>query len=136
MVAFGAQRGLRGAEGLEFEELAATVHRLLTSPPRPRTEGRPIRIQVLDEEGSLVCRLEATETARVEALHGHPRDRVAIRAAHDVVEDFERLYGDVGPELAHLVTGLTREQLLAAGGVEFVDAQNDRVLRRWPLPRA
>jgi hypothetical protein len=135
IVAFDCQIGLRGAERLEFDVLVAALERVVEEGPKPRAVGAPILIRVLVENDALVCRLDEAETARVEALLGHPHERLSVSAAHDVMQDFERLYGDIGPELAHVVTGLTLEQLFAAGGVRFVDALTSRVLRQWPRPR-
>lgn len=135
VVAFGCQIGLRGAEKLEFDELSAAIDRVLAQPAAPRTQGAPVRIGVSHENGAVVCRLDQAEMARIAAVQGHPHESVAVRTARDVLDDFEEIYGEIGPEFAQVITGLTLEQLFAIGGFQFVDAATHRVLRQWPRAR-
>jgi len=133
---FGCVAGLRGAEELEFDELAAALLALLSSPRRTGASS-PLRVLVgTDAAGGVEYRLDAESAERARRATGQPRERLSVGAARDVVEEFERLYGDLGPELALVLTGLSADDLVAAGGVRFVDARSGRTLREWPRPGA
>jgi hypothetical protein len=137
-VGFGCQINFRTRAQAEFDALAAAVENVLVATPKPRTDGIPIRILVSNENGALVCRLDGAAIERVKALQGQPNEVELVgqvSATHAVIEDFNRIYGDITPELVSTLTRLTKDQLLAMGGFHFVDKKTNQILHTWPQPR-
>ncbi|MCK6529130.1 hypothetical protein L6R50_16770 [Myxococcota bacterium] len=58
----------------------------------------------------------------------HPAPNVFI--GYDTLLDFERIHGPMWPQVATMLTGLTREQIRDLGGAVLFDPVNQREVAR------
>lgn len=114
-----------------FDELQGRACDLYADPSPPPWMGRePLTVNVATDEDGWRFQLDEPSAARIARHSGSEIERTTLGIRFDVADDFRSLYGSLYPHVGEWVTGLSRDALLALGGVRFL--QNGQVLALWP----
>ena len=107
-----------------FTNLRAALLRLFDDPHQAARglDAERLRIRVEVDEHRWRFTLDPNDRSRAPALV------TSVTIPIDVADDFRELHGALEPHAAEWVTGLSREEILRRGGVQFVGA----IARRWP----
>jgi hypothetical protein len=117
---FGAIQALEGEPARrEFHELVRAALRLV---PKTTAAPGPVTLLAFSEPDGITYHLDEASRQRL----GAPA--TSVKMSSEVQHD----YGDLLPEIALLLTRLTRGELTAAGGARIVDAASRHQLAAWP----
>ena len=98
-------------------------------------KAEPLVIYATREFDGYTYQLDPLSEDRVRQLntrYARPQKMPRIFISYDMKEDFEKLVGPFVDELVPLLTGLRDEEILALGGVQFVDPRTDSVMLTYP----
>jgi len=128
---FWVSAGLEGQELDEFDELSSRAIALLDRRGSPWRALPPLIAVVRLEPDGFTCSLDPESAKRAEASLGFalPAERVTV--SREVESGIQTVIDDLMPELAHILTRLSADKMLALGGVRFVTAEG-RTLGEWP----
>jgi hypothetical protein len=104
-----------------------------TRPLPPWMDGKPIAIEVWQEDDKRIYQPSVDSMARLRLRHG-PRWK-SKRLTIDIFDqlDFEHYHGDLSPEAVSTLTDLSLNELAAFGGVKVqVRGNPGQVLFEWP----
>lgn len=133
-IRYGYQYSLVGECVQEFDDLAVRILDILEHPPEPvEQHAAPFKIRLSFGADTFAYALNEESKRRLRARHGgnwNATRRVTVSS--DTMDDFQRIWGDIIPHVACVLTDLTLNQLALAGGVEVYDERTGQVLWEWP----
>lgn len=125
-VHFGAILALEGEPARrEFHELARAVLRLVPTTAAAVATG-PLTLLASRDTDGVIYRLDEASRQRL----GAPATSVKMSS------DTQYVFGNVLPEVALLLTRLTTDELVAAGGARIVDVTSLEEVASWPTQSA
>ncbi len=89
----------------------------------------PLVIEVVSETDGYAYQLDPDSRLRIRKNVPNVSPAGRLFVGYDTKNDFEKIHGDMGLQIARLLTGLPQEQMEKLGGIEFFDVKNDRRVR-------
>ena len=131
-IRFSTIIGLDAQKLPEFDALHTRLMLLLRSERPVSSRQPPLDIIVKATEQGFSFALTANSIERVRRAHGSAEFIPGtFRVTRDTLLDFHTVHGDFVPHLISSLTSLRLENVIAIGGVRFIDTEGTE-LRRWP----
>jgi hypothetical protein len=115
----------------DFDDMAVRLLDLLNAPYR-KPDQTPLRCNITIDENEFKYELDDESVRKIQILHENNWSFTPLTIKHEIKMDFERVHGDIISNVIAIITGLRLERIIEAGGIEFYNKANGKLLRRWP----
>ena len=131
-IRFSTNIGLEAQRSEEFDALCTRVM-LMARTEEPSTRDEPPLVVIVQAtEHGFSFALTKDSVQRVRKAHGSATFTPGtFRVTRDTLLDFNMIHGDLVPHLISSLTKLRLENVIAIGGVRFIDTEGNE-LRTWP----
>lgn len=113
-----------------FRNLRDSVLAILEQGTSPWEKLTPVTVIVEEDSKGFHYALASEDQQRVRMAASPNTIAATVNIPFEVAQSFREIHGELYPHASEWVTGLTREQLLALGGVRFV--YRGKILWEWP----
>ncbi len=132
-ISFSLVMRIGGIAQLEYQSLRARIQDLLRIRSAPKIPvSRPVTILITQTASEATFELDPKDRERVDKIRGPRTPLLRLIVPIGVLSDFLKMHGEIFSNVTAMLIGGTRAQLMALGGVRFLDRADNKELWRYP----